>query len=641
MASMLEQTTVNQYFKARKSSSSQASKRRKIDPQTLSINPTKKLSTTVTQGERKVRRKRTVKQTEKSLSVSELLNASPLVFNSVTTESKDDHIASNLKRKTTGDCPEKVPEPPLTPTKFDNTDINDHLNDYPVNPTINEQAKLVLYSRGAAVLKAASLKKSQTAKSPMKASEVLEGLSPKKVEANMQSSQADRRSRLKNKFAHLLKGPDINSDNHNKQRLSVNSSEDKQESTEPKRQSRQRACDKYKHLAQKTTPTSFVLPEHYKVLLEMFRCVDSVLFLLHQRSETCTFEKLKKSVQKMCGRDFEHKHLAMMKSIYPTGFTFRQEKGLRTSEGKSSKNFDYQLTVEANFKEVMLRPSMKIPASVLITRRLKFENNLLMVVKEFHQKYLQKLNIKLDDNEIHRWHPHFKVNEIPHVEQSNLPKPPITKTFSSAADVLLDHRGHLSTKVKQALVNASEKSTSSTTTRLSSPVKIPPSALNTTPKLSSPLKVKPTAENDSSTISKLKSKNTKLKGVSQSLLERIREKEQTKLQLEMTRDPIVEERIAQMERLPEMSRILKMYFTSEKKVAIPIESCAIKLSESYGVSLPTNKVEMHIRLLAELVPAWITIVMVRKCPYVKLTKNADINKIILILNKAKSKEEEK
>lgn len=141
------------------------------------------------------------------------------------------------------------------------------------------------------------------------------------------------------------------------------------------------------------------------------------------------------------------------------------------------------------------------------------------------------------------------------------------------------------------MINASEKATSSTT-QLSFPVKIPPSALNTTPKLSSPLKVKTTAVIDSPTISKLKSKNTKLKGVSQSLLERIREKEQTKLQLEMTRDPIVEERISQMERLPEMSRILKMYFTSEKKVAIPIESCTIKLSESYGVSLPTSKLQL-------------------------------------------------
>ena len=86
------------------------------------------------------------------------------------------------------------------------------------------------------------------------------------------------------------------------------------------------------------------------------------------------------------------------------------------------------------------------------------------------------------------------------------------------------------------------------------------------------------------------SKNNKLKGVSLSILERIREKEQRKLELAMTRDPKLELKLARMERLPAMSRILKTYFTSERKAAITMEDCVRKLSESSSSALqPGNE----------------------------------------------------
>ena len=81
------------------------------------------------------------------------------------------------------------------------------------------------------------------------------------------------------------------------------------------------------------------------------------------------------------------------------------------------------------------------------------------------------------------------------------------------------------------------------------------------------------------------SNNSKLKGVSQSILDRIREKEQKKMELAMTRDPKVELRLSRIERLPAMCRILKTYFTSERKVAITMEDCVNKLSDSYSSAL--------------------------------------------------------
>ena len=53
------------------------------------------------------------------------------------------------------------------------------------------------------------------------------------------------------------------------------------------------------------------------------------------------------------------------------------------------------------------------------------------------------------------------------------------------------------------------------------------------------------------------------------------------------------------------------------------------------------KIEQHIRLISELAPDWLTIAMIRKCPYVKLPKNYDINKVLDVLANAKKIEEAK
>ena len=45
--------------------------------------------------------------------------------------------------------------------------------------------------------------------------------------------------------------------------------------------------------------TTLPLPYKYKVLAEMFRCTDTILNLLGQRKEKCTFTKLRDAVQQM------------------------------------------------------------------------------------------------------------------------------------------------------------------------------------------------------------------------------------------------------------------------------------------------------------------------------------------------------
>lgn len=49
-------------------------------------------------------------------------------------------------------------------------------------------------------------------------------------------------------------------------------------------------------------PPSLSLPYKYKLLEDMFRGMDTVVSMLHNRSEICTFSKLKSAVQEMTKR---------------------------------------------------------------------------------------------------------------------------------------------------------------------------------------------------------------------------------------------------------------------------------------------------------------------------------------------------
>lgn len=48
-----------------------------------------------------------------------------------------------------------------------------------------------------------------------------------------------------------------------------------------------------------TSTATLPLPYKYKTLAEMFRCTDTVLNLLGQRKEKCTYPKLRDAVQQM------------------------------------------------------------------------------------------------------------------------------------------------------------------------------------------------------------------------------------------------------------------------------------------------------------------------------------------------------
>ncbi|XP_012559350.1 DNA replication factor Cdt1 isoform X2 [Hydra vulgaris] len=659
------QTTLNQYFTARKNDiSMQPSKRRKLDLTTI-IEPNN-------------RNRRTCFKNKAQLEVLDLFkDSSKSVQKIEEAKSIDDRyspkiqVEVSLKRKSTAENLEILNQELISKSISNNNDNlpscnknevkcqSKDLNILRTNFTrrklktvsaINEQAKMTLFSRGSKLVNAGLVKScgkpyndkkvSNSQKIDLTTIPLLNEKEELKSQQNQNFSQLSQKnfnvekvadiskqcnltqfsgiietdsaitpinkkvepkSGLRNKYAHLLQidmciDEKAMADKKMDTNLCVNDAEEKPN---------QPAYLKYKHLLHKSVSESLNLPNKYKVILEMIRCVDSILYLLNQRKEVCTFDRLKQSVQSMNGRDFNLKHLASIKTVYPTGYVFRQEILQKISP------VDYHLTIEANFKDVT--SSNIITPSVLITRRLKVENILVNITKMHHQKFLQQLNINVDNNDVQRWHPDFKLNSVPDIELSLLPSAPVLKCYSSAADILLQNKKDLSCKVEKALESVVRKSLSK--------------------------EEKNDVENLSVANTQTKSSIKSLKGVSNELLERIKLKEQKKIEQALTCDPAVIKRMALMEKLPEMARILKTFFTAEKKAAITLEDCLLKLCESYATAIPPSECEDLLRLLAELVPSWVTIVSVRKCPYIKLARDVDLNNVMNVLLTAKKNQD--
>lgn len=125
-----------------------------------------------------------------------------------------------------------------------------------------------------------------------------------------------------------------------------------------------------------------------------------------------------------------------MKTVYPTAFVFRQQSGFH-----GRKKSEFQLTVDfnlTNFETDQKKGHHFIESSVLIARQKHFKKELLEITKRHHHNYLVKSHptLSLDNAAVVRWHPCFRLDEVPDVIVSPLPEPPQVESYTTAQDVL-------------------------------------------------------------------------------------------------------------------------------------------------------------------------------------------------------------
>lgn len=252
------------------------------------------------------------------------------------------------------------------------------------------------------------------------------------------------------------------------------------------------------------------LPFHFKVLKELFCAVETVVGIMKGRKELIIFPKLKTGVTELFRKvTLREKHLAQMVTVFPGCYKFELM--------KVGTEHHIKLDVE------------NLPPSVVCARRKAFHKALEKICSEHHQ--VMKMIILINYNfatftslglnlllyvslfcmkkfllsqvppiivpperQITRWHPLFRLEDIPDItpDEGVLPVKPKPDKIASAREVIAKAQNILENanpRMKKALVSNMEK--------LDGESKVPPPQSSLPP-------------------SKLKA----LKGVSSSLLEK-------------------------------------------------------------------------------------------------------------------------
>ena len=141
---------------------------------------------------------------------------------------------------------------------------------------------------------------------------------------------------------------------------------------------------KFKDLASaELDPSSqLTLPSSFKLLFEAFKGSDTIIKFLFNRSEVCTFLKLKMGIQNITKHTFTTKHLSQIKTVYPEAYIYKQEKMFIDFKN------DYHLIITPNLDEIATNQengSKQFSPGCLLQRLNNFKYNLIKIVKKYHQ----------------------------------------------------------------------------------------------------------------------------------------------------------------------------------------------------------------------------------------------------------------
>ncbi|CAH8511255.1 unnamed protein product [Heterobilharzia americana] len=177
-----------------------------------------------------------------------------------------------------------------------------------------------------------------------------------------------------------------------------------------------------------TIPVGLILPHKLRVLLELFRSCDTVVSMLHNRKELCSFDKLQPAVQEIVRRNFEENHVGQFLTVYPMVYFLHYEK--QFDKFTHRPNGNYVLVLSPNLRTDGTQVGHDSPSkgflpfsgTRLIQRRNRFHTSLISLVLKAHRDFLiSELGIDPsqlpEDSALRRWHPKFPlesaVNCIP------------------------------------------------------------------------------------------------------------------------------------------------------------------------------------------------------------------------------------
>ncbi|VDN96189.1 unnamed protein product [Rodentolepis nana] len=346
------------------------------------------------------------------------------------------------------------------------------------------------------------------------------------------------------------------------------------------------------------------LPYHMERLFELFRTCETIVSTLHNRSEICSFDKIKPAVQEVARCDFTDKTVAQFITLYPSAYSFRYDKQIdRITKLQLS---SYTLVFIPNLRtdgtqmgtDSPMKGHLTFTGTRLIQRRQIFYNALLSRVKDAHKKFLiSRFNLSEadlpDDSSLRRWHPAFSLDTaVPKVELGVLPPHPSDGSdakITSARDAVVAFRARAlfrEAKVCEKIAAAKGETPGTTTSR-----NIPSFGDNPDSGVSSPGK-KPSG-------------SAELKGISASLLAKIREREK-QMSLTLLQQPAVTpSEKAAFAALPATITQIWSALRGGNGRPVPITQVTSRLVQSSGSGLSPEEANSRLESLLTLLPDWV------------------------------------
>lgn len=403
------------------------------------------------------------------------------------------------------------------------------------------------------------------------------------------------------------------------------------------------AHEKYRHLL--APQQSLELPYKYRCLEELFKCCDTVCAIFFNRKERITFKKLAPAVERMSKKTFTEQHLAQIKYVLPDVYEFHQHK--MRNFGSVSKYDYYQLVITPvidKSAEVLAPPPSALPGGakpeegdLLTSQRLmervkRFHSRLFDMTADKHDEFLrdQKPPMNVNRAKLTRWHPEFEIQSCPDVQKAELPLPPNHDKFHSAKDVLSTARNlfNCATPMERAMARLEAKKMEKKATEEEAEER-------KTEEINTDQVTKDNTQANAVTTAPLPKDpvSTMLKGVPESLLAKIREKQAAKALSVMTRRPSQEKEAIVYARLPDLARHVRNVFVTEKKTCLTTDLVLGKIMNSFRANLPANTMDEHLRLLAKESEGWISYHEIQQVKYMKLSRQTDFAKMMDRLKK--------
>lgn len=301
-------------------------------------------------------------------------------------------------------------------------------------------------------------------------------------------------------------------------------------------------------------------------------------------------------------KNLTEKHLGQIKTIFEDAYEFSQKKLRVFGSGTKQEHWELVVTPKVD--------NETITSDMLLERRKKMYNILIERLKNYHAEFLATLEppIEIPKDKITRWHPEFNVEKVPDLEPSVLPQPPDEARPMTGKEVLEKAKQliNCNTRMEEALARLEKHRAQSSQTEAEKPQQ--PQSI--------------------------------FKGIPKALLEKVRQKQAAKTLMSLTRSKDKEKEIMIYERLPEIARITRNIFVTEKKSVLLLNVVIDKLENSFRSFVTRSDTQHCLEIIAKEVPGWMVFHEIRNSTYLKLSKDADVSLVINKLNQvAKMKSE--